>query len=236
MTTFLETYEKNSIGGLDMGRDFIKSKILFILMIFLASCGQQGTEKPTERTERAAILPTSGDYTFVRYVEDKEQSTYRILYSLVPDSEIVQSKLVQTLDSTEIAESNNFYVEKEDGIYGYLVVQETFPLDWSASDIEEYPTTKIMSLPPKEGDTWTQVIEQVGITVSYEITSTNETVETPVKEFQNVIVTSFEEKDANGEVSRTGRSYFVPELGWIKQESEDEYLQEVHELTEINEE
>ncbi|MDX5476698.1 MAG: hypothetical protein LPK00_14290 [Bacillaceae bacterium] len=216
-----------------MGREFIKTKILFILMIFLASCGQQGTEKPTE--EKAAILPTSGDYTFVRYVEDKEQSTYRVLYSVVPDSEIVQSKLVQTLDSTEIAESNNFYVEKEDGIYGYLVVQETFPLDWSASDIEEYPTTKIMALPPTEGDTWTQVIEQVGITVSYEITSTNETVETPVKEFHNVIVTSFEEKDANGEISRTGKSYFVPEFGWIKQESEDEYLQEVHELTEINE-
>ena len=216
-----------------MGREFIKTKILLILMIFLVSCGQQGTEKPIEK---ATILPTSGDYTFVRYVEDKEQSTYRILYSVVPDSEIVQSKLVQTLDSTEIAESNNFYVEKEDGIYGYLVVQETFPLYWSASDIEGYPTTKIMSLPPTEGDTWTQVIEQVGITVSYEITSTNETVETPGKEFHNVIVTSFEERDANGEVSRTGKSYFVPEFGWIKQESEDEYLQEVHELTEINEE
>ena len=217
-----------------MGSNFLKTITLLILMIVMVSCGQQGKEKPIPN-EKTVILPTDGDFTFVRYVEDKEQSTYRVLYSAVPDSEIVQSKLVQTLDSTDIAESNNFYVEKEDGIYGYLVVQETFPLDWSASDIEKYPTTKIMTLPPNEGDTWTEVLEQVGITVSYEITSINETVETPVKEFHNVIVTSFEEKDANGEISRTGKSYFVPEFGWIKHETEDEYLQEFHELTEINE-
>ncbi|WP_096155314.1 MULTISPECIES: hypothetical protein [Bacillus] len=219
-----------------MGRSLFLTIIAVIFIVVMSSCGGQQLGTDNNLEEETTVLPTDGDFTFVRYVEDKEQTTYRVLYSIVPDSKIVQTKLVQQMDSTDIVESNNFYVEKKDGIYGYLVVQESFPLDWSASDIEKYPTTKIMSLPPTKGDTWTQVLEQVGITVSYEITSVNETIKTPVKEFHNVIVTSFEEKDADGEVTKTGKSYFAPKFGWIKHETEDEYLQEVHELTEVNEE
>jgi hypothetical protein len=214
-------------------------KHLFLLLAIcvsvtaIAGCNTLKTEPGT--AEKPSLLPISGDYTFLRYIEDKEHTEYRVLYSQVPESKIVQVKLVQELDSTDIAESNNFYEELEDGIYGYVVLSEDFPKEWTAEDIQAFPKTKIISYPLTVGSKWTEKLTDIGVNISYHIQSTNATLETSAQTFNDTIVIDFEEKDENGTILRTGTSTFAPHIGWVRHETKDEYLKDVHELVKINE-
>ncbi|WP_223700864.1 hypothetical protein [Sutcliffiella deserti] len=208
------------------------SSFLFVIcfgVTILTGCNQSESAN-----EEPSVLPTRGDYTFMRYVEEKEHTEYRVLYSQVPDSNITQVKTVQQLETDEISETNNFYERLDDGIFGYIVLSENFPENWTAKDIRAFPKTKIISYPPVAGESWTETPEGLDVEITYTVRSINAVVETPAKTFNNTIVIDFEEKDRSGNLLRTGSSSFAPEYGWIGHESSDEFLKDVHELIHIN--
>ncbi|WP_078381626.1 hypothetical protein [Sutcliffiella halmapala] len=217
----------------------MKIRFVLLLAIFVSVTAIIGCNTKESIPGKAAtppsLLPVSGDYTFQRYIEDKEHTEYRVLYSQVPESKLVQVKLVQELDTTDIAESNNFYEELEDGIYGYIVLSEDFPKDWSAKDIKAFPKTKIIGYPLEVGNEWTEKLSDLDVDITYHIRSINTSVETPAKTFNDAVVIDFEEKDKDGTILRTGSSTFAPQIGWVRHESTDEYLMDVHELVKINE-
>jgi hypothetical protein len=208
-----------------------------VSVALLAGCSTKNIDPSEDKgqAEKAPLLPVSGDYTFLRYVEDKEHTEYRVLYSQVPDSKIVQVKTVQKLDSTEISETNNFYEELKDGIYGYMVLSEDFPIDWTAEDVQKFKKTKIIAYPLEVGNTWTEDLEDLGVSITYHLRSIDSTLETPAKTFNQTIVIDFEEKDKKGEILRKGTSTYVPQVGWVRHETEAEYLKDIHELVKINE-
>ncbi|AST90416.1 MULTISPECIES: hypothetical protein [Sutcliffiella] len=202
-------------------------KLGLVVLLLLTACNGD------TQNNNFSILPTEGEYTFHRFVEDKFQSDYRILYSVVPDSNIVQSKFVQTIDTNEVIETHTFYTELDDGVYGYYVVEEEFPEDWTPADIEKFSKEKILPIPPEVGETWSNIIEELDNETTYRITSNSETLKTEAKTFNDVIVIQFEEKN-NGKTIRTGHSYFVPQVGWVRFEAKGEFLTEVNEIIEIN--
>ena len=210
---------------------------LCVSVTSLAGCSTKNIDPSEEigQAEKAPLLPVSGDYTFLRYVEDKEHTEYRVLYSQVPESKIVQVKTVQKLDSTEIFETNNFYEERKDGIYGYLVLSEDFPKDWTAKDIKKFEATKIIAYPLEVGSKWTENPEDLGVSITYQIRAIDSILETPAKTFHQTIVIDFEEEDKEGKIIRKGTSTFAPQIGWIRHETEEEYLKDIHELVKINE-
>ncbi|CAG9621731.1 hypothetical protein [Sutcliffiella rhizosphaerae] len=214
--------------------------VLFIFGLYLfllSACESPTQEQPGQTEKELHLLPVSGDYTFKRYIEDKEHTEYRVLYSNVKDSNIIQVKTVQTLNedhTTNISESNNFYEETQNGVYGYIVISEDFPTEWKAKDIEKFPKTKIISYPLEENKVWNEKIEDFDLEISYKINSLSTEVKTPAETFQNGIVIEFEEKDLNGNILRKGNMTFVPHIGWVRHEIEGEILKDVHKLVRIN--
>ncbi|KPB04980.1 hypothetical protein [Bacillus sp. CHD6a] len=215
--------------------------ILFIALctILSAGCGTQNEGGQTQAKEPASILPTSGDYSFRRYIEEKGHTDYRVLYSQVPDSEIVEVRTVIDLESagssSDISETSNFYEERKDGIYGYIVLSEEFPSDWNAADIKEFPKTKIIAYPLEASNSWTEEMEDFNLNITYHIRKVDAEVKTPAKTFKNCIIIDFEEKDKDGNTLRKGNSAFAPNVGWIRHEVESEVLKDVHKLIKINE-
>jgi hypothetical protein len=211
---------------------------LFVLSLFSFGCNTAQDNQTGQAEAPPALLPSSGDYTFQRFIEEKEHTEYRVLYSQVPDSNIVQVKTVQAIDSsdaTEIAETNNFYEEFNDGIYGYVVLSEEFPAEWTERDIKGFAKTKIISYPLEVGNEWTESLEDVGIKITYHIRSIDTVLETADETFEDCIVIDFEEKDENGNTLRKGNSAFAPQIGWIRHEITEEVLKDVHKLIKINE-
>lgn len=216
--------------------------ILFIgifLSAILIGCGSAIEGVPGNAEEPPPLLPTSGDYTFQRYIEEKEHTEYRVLYSKVPDSKIVQVKTVVDLDSedasSETSETINFYEEKKDGIYGYIVLTEDFPSEWDADDIKKFPKTKIIAYPLEKSKEWTETIEDFELDITYHISEIDAEIETPAETFTDCIIIDFEEKDQEGQTLRKGSSVFAPQVGWIRHEIKEEVLKDVHKLIKINE-
>ncbi|MCM3617061.1 hypothetical protein M3936_05610 [Sutcliffiella horikoshii] len=216
--------------------------ILFIgmiLSVITAGCGSAKEGVPGTMQKSPPLLPSSGDYTFQRFIEEKEHTEYRVLYSKVPDSNIVQVKTVVELDSDsssqDTSETINFYEEKQDGIFGYIVVSEDFPSDWSADDIKKFPKTKIIAFPLEESKEWTETIEDFNLDITYHIRSIDAEIETPADTFKDCIIIDFEEMDQEGNTLRKGSSVFAPQFGWIRHEIKEEVLKDVHKLIKINE-
>ncbi|WP_339149461.1 MULTISPECIES: hypothetical protein [unclassified Sutcliffiella] len=215
--------------------------ILFISIISAVTigCGSAIEGVPGNAEEPPPLLPSTGDYTFQRYIEEKEHTEYRVLYSKVPDSQIVEVKTVVDLgsedSSTDTSETINFYEEKKDGIYGYIVLSEDFPTEWDADDIKKFPKTKIIAYPLEESKEWTETIEDFDLDITYHIRSINAEIETPAKTFKDCIIIDFEEKDQDGNTLRKGSSVFAPHVGWIRHEIKEEVLKDVHKLIKINE-
>ncbi|MCG1022524.1 hypothetical protein [Sutcliffiella horikoshii] len=215
--------------------------ILFIGILSAATigCGSAIENVPGKAEEPPPLLPSTGDYTFQRYIEEKEHTEYRVLYSKVPDSKIVEVKTVVDLGSeetpTDTSETINFYEEKKDGIYGYIVLSEDFPTEWDADDIKKFPKTKIIAYPLEESKEWTETIEDFDLDITYHIRSINAEIKTPAKTFQDCIIIDFEEKDQDGTTLRKGSSVFAPQVGWIRHEIKEEVLKDVHKLIKINE-
>ncbi|QFT88196.1 hypothetical protein FIU87_06050 [Bacillus sp. THAF10] len=211
-----------------------------LIVVVLSSCGTAVEEKSGQAEEAPppSLLPSSGDYTFQRYVEEKEHSKYRVLYNKVSDSNIIQVKTVHTTTENktkEVKETNNFYEETKDGIFGFIVLSEDFPSEWDATDIEKFPKTKIISYPLEENFSWTEEMKELELIISYKVRSIDAEIKTPAKTFKNCIVVDFEEKDQQGNVIRRGNSSFAPKVGWIRHEIEEEVLKDVHKLIKINE-
>ncbi len=216
--------------------------ILFISILISAipiGCGTAIESVPGKAEEPPPLLPSSGDYTFQRYIEDKEHTEYRVLYSKVPDSNIVQVKTVVHLgsedSSTDTSETINFYEEKKDGIYGYIVLSEDFPSEWGADDIKKFPKTKIIAYPLEKSKRWTETIEDFDLDIAYHIRETEVEIETPADTFKDCIIIDFEEKDQDGNTLRKGSSVFAPQVGWIRHEIKEEVLKDIHKLIKINE-
>ncbi|KMJ57988.1 hypothetical protein AB685_14270 [Bacillus sp. LL01] len=217
--------------------------ILFIgilISVVPIGCGSAIEGVPGKAEEPPPLLPSSGDYTFQRYIEEKEHTEYRVLYSKVPDSNIIQVKTVVDMDSantsTDVFETINFYEETKKGIYGYIVLSEDFPLDWDANDIKKFPKTKIIAYPLEASNKWTETMEEFELEITYHIRAIDSEVETPADTFKNCIIIDFEEKDQNGNTLRKGSSVFAPQVGWIRHEIKEEVLKDVHKLIKINEE
>lgn len=215
--------------------------ILFIALctLFSAGCGTDSEGGQAKVKEPAPLLPTSGDYSFRRYIEEKGHTDYRVRYSQVPDSEIVEVRTIVDLEaaesSSDISETSNFYEETKDGIYGYIVFSEEFPSDWNAEDIKKFPKTKIIAYPLEASNTWTEKIEDFDLEITYHIRSVDEEIKTPAKTFKDCIIIDFEEKDKDGNILRKGNSAFAPHIGWVRHEIEEEVLKDVHKLIKINE-
>ncbi|MEA3322373.1 MAG: hypothetical protein U9Q88_20445 [Bacillota bacterium] len=215
--------------------------ILFIALcsIFPAGCGTEIEGGQTKAEDQAPILPTSGDYSFRRYIEEKGHTDYRVLYSQVPNSEIVEVRTVIDLESAEsssdISETSNFYEETKDGIYGYIVLSEEFPSEWDAKDIKKFPKTKIIAYPLEASHSWTEEMEDFDLKITYHIREVDAEIKTPAKTFKDCIIIDFEEKDKDGNTLRKGNSAFAPNVGWIRHEVEAEVLKDVHKLIKINE-
>lgn len=219
--------------------------ILFIALytLFTAGCGTESEGNRGSQNETvedpAPLLPTSGDYSFRRYIEEKGHSDYRVLYSQVPDSDIVEVKTIVDLEaaqsSSDISETSNFYEETKDGIYGYIVLSEEFPSEWDAEDIKKFPKTKIIAYPLEASNTWTEQIKDFDLEITYHIREVDAEIKTPAKTFNDCIIIDFEEKDRDGKTIRKGNSAFAPNVGWIRHEVEEEVLKDVHKLIKINE-